>query len=107
MFKNVADNFSKIRFWEFVANAKKRFFTTAEFGINLFFVDFVEIGILKSLTLPNFTILVRKPYSRKIENREIAKNIVSAKKSVQNLEIFAKKRVLKSLTLRNFVILGR
>ena len=79
----------------------------AEFGINLFFVDFVEIGILKSLTLPNFTILGRKPYSRKIEHREIAKNIVSAKKILQSLESFAKKRVLKSLTLRNFVISSR
>ena len=105
MFGNVADNFSKIRFWEFVGNAKKRFFTTAEFGINLFFV---EIDILKSLTLPNFMILVRKTYSRKIENREIAKNIISAKtKIVQNFEIFATNCVFKSLTLRNFVILGR
>ena len=76
VFGNVADNFSKIRFWEFVGNAKKRFFTTAEFGINLFFV---EIDILKSLTLPNFMILVRKPYSRKIESREIAKNMFRKK----------------------------
>ena len=99
--------FQKSDFGNLLETPKNDFSPRQNLELIYFFVDFVEIGILKSLTLPNFTILVRKPYSRKIENREIAKNIVSAKNSCKIWKVLQKKRVLKSLTLRIFFILGR
>ena len=84
LFVQVANNFSKIRFRKFVGNAKKRFFTTAEFWFNLIFVEFGEIGFFKSLTLADLTIWGRKPYDRKMEKFEIAKHFALAKKSSQD-----------------------